>query len=64
MLDAVDFKEPTCENLSPIKTYYDAMNRIMCGVPTSECFLNECAACPGTSALKDFYNISSRRSVY
>ena len=30
------------------------MNRIMCSVPTSECYLNECTACPGTSALKDF----------
>ena len=54
MLDAVDLKEPTCENFSPIKTYHDAMNRIMCSVPTSECYLNECTACPGTSALKDF----------
>ena len=41
MLDAVDLKEPTRENLSPLKTYDDAMNRIMCSVPTSECYLNE-----------------------
>ena len=53
MLDALDLKVPTCENLSPIKTYHDAMNRIMCSIPTSECYLNECTACPGTSALKD-----------
>ena len=53
MLDAVDLKEPTCENFSPIKTYHDAMDRIMCSVPTSEYYLNECTACPGTSALKD-----------
>ena len=26
----------------------------MCSVPTSECNLNECTACPGTSALMDF----------
>ena len=54
MPDAVDLKEPTCEHFSPIKAYHDAMNRIMCSVPTSECYLNECTACPGTSALKDF----------
>ena len=54
MLDAVDLKEPTCENFFPIKTYHDAMNRIMCSVPTSECYLNECTACPATNALKDF----------
>ena len=39
MLDAVDLKEPTCENFSPIKTYHDD---------------HECTACPGTSALQDF----------
>ena len=56
MPDAVDLKEPTCGNFSLIKTYHDAMNRIMCRlcVPTSECYLNECTACPGTSALKDY----------
>ena len=54
MLDAADLKEPTCENFSPIETYHDAMNRIMCSVPSSECYLNECTACLGTSALKDF----------
>ena len=54
MLDAVDLKEPTCENFSPIQTYHDATYRIMCSVLTSECYLNECTACPGTSALKDF----------
>ena len=53
MLDAVDLKEPTCKNFSPIKTYHDAMNRILCSVPTSECYLNGCTASPGTSALKD-----------
>ena len=30
ILDAVDLKEPTCKYFSPIKTYHDAMNRIMC----------------------------------
>ena len=44
MLDAVNLKEPTCENFPPIKTYHDAMNRIMCSVPTSECYLNECVS--------------------
>ena len=34
MLDAADLKGPTCENVSPIRTYHDAMNRIMCSVPT------------------------------
>ena len=54
MLDAVDLEEPTCENFSPIKTYHDTMNRIMCSVTTSECYLNECTSFPGTSTLKDF----------
>ena len=54
MLDAVDLKEPSCENFYPIMNYHDAMNSIMCSVPTSECSLNKCTACPGTSALKNF----------
>ena len=50
MEDEDIFANPSTSKFEKSETDYT----IMCSVPTSECYLNECTACHGTSALKDF----------
>lgn len=53
MLSEINVNKLTEDSNMILNDYHDFIQAIICIQPTSSCFLNECALCPGTTALHE-----------
>lgn len=53
MLDAIDLKQLTLNEVNRLENYKDCLKMIMCPEPEDECFLNGCERCPGVQKFGD-----------